>query len=178
MDLPGHSMNILNEELAAPLRGLADLLEDKEAGANGIKGLILRSGKRDFLAGADIDRLRALETAQQAFDASMALKRFIRRFERCGKPVVAVINGQCKGGGLEIAMGCHWRIVIDDGRARLGLPEVKLGLLPGGGGTQRLPRLIGVSKALPMMLEGKKVDPKAALGLGMVDEVVAPGDLL
>ncbi|WP_349742541.1 3-hydroxyacyl-CoA dehydrogenase NAD-binding domain-containing protein [Roseateles cavernae] len=173
MDLPGHSMNILNEALAAPLRGLADLLEDPAAG---VTGLILRSGKQDFLAGADIDRLRALETAQQAFDESMKLKHFIRRFERCGKPVVAVIQGQCKGGGLEIALGCHWRIVIDDGKARLGLPEVKLGLLPGGGGTQRLPRLVGMQQALQWMGEGSDISAAQALASGLVGELAATPD--
>lgn len=175
MDLPGHSMNILNEALVAPLRDLADLLE-QHAGDPGIKGVILRSGKKDFLAGADIDRLRALATAQQAFDESMKLKHFIRRFERCGKPVVAVIQGQCKGGGLEIALGCHWRIVIDDGRARLGLPEVKLGLLPGGGGTQRLPRLVGMQRALQWMGEGSDITAAQALSSGLVNELAATPD--
>ncbi|MDN3921212.1 3-hydroxyacyl-CoA dehydrogenase NAD-binding domain-containing protein [Roseateles violae] len=172
MDLPGHSMNILNETLAAPLRGLADLLEQDAS----VKGLILRSGKKDFLAGADIDRLRALKTAQEAFDASMELKRFIRRFERCGKPVVAILNGQCKGGGLEIAMGCHRRIVVDDGRARLGLPEVKLGLLPGGGGTQRMPRLVGMQQALQWMGEGSDIKAAQALASGLVNELAASAD--
>ncbi len=173
MDLPGQSMNILNEQLAAPLRGLADLLEDQQAG---VTGLILRSSKKDFLAGADIDRLRALNTAQEAFEASMALKRFIRRFEQCGKPVVAILNGQCKGGGLEIAMGCHWRIVVDDGRARLGLPEVKLGLLPGGGGTQRLPRLVGMQQALQWMGEGSDIKAAQALASGLVNELAPDVD--
>jgi len=172
MDLPGHSMNVLNEALALPLMGLPELLEQDAT----VKGLILRSGKKDFLAGADIDRLRALETAQQAFDESMTLKRFIRRFEKCGKPVVALLNGQCKGGGLEIAMGCHWRIVIDDGRARLGLPEVKLGLLPGGGGTQRLPRLVGMQQALQWMGEGSDIPAKLALSSGLVNELAADTD--
>jgi 3-hydroxyacyl-CoA dehydrogenase/enoyl-CoA hydratase/3-hydroxybutyryl-CoA epimerase len=172
MDLPGHSMNVLNEALSTSLAGLPDLLEQDAS----VRGLILRSGKKDFLAGADIDRLRALTTAQEAFDASMALKRFIRRFERCGKPVVAVINGQCKGGGLEIAMGCHWRIVIDDGRARLGLPEVKLGLLPGGGGTQRMPRLVGMQQALQWIGEGSDIQAAQALASGLVNELAADAD--
>ncbi|MCV2350109.1 3-hydroxyacyl-CoA dehydrogenase NAD-binding domain-containing protein [Paucibacter sp. Y2R2-4] len=175
MDLPGHSMNVLNEALSAPLAGLTDLLEQDAS----VTGLILRSGKKDFLAGADIDRLRALSTAQEAFDASMALKHFIRRFERCGKPVVAIINGMCLGGGLEIAMGCHWRIVIDDGRAKLGLPEVKLGLLPGGGGTQRLPRLVGMQQALQWMSEGTEVRAAQALSSGLVNALAAnPEDAL
>ncbi len=172
MDLPGASMNVLNEALSSALIGLVERLELDAS----VRGLILRSGKKDFLAGADIDRLRALRSAQEAFEASMALKHFIRRFERCGKPVVALINGLCLGGGLEIAMGCHWRIVIDDGRARLGLPEVKLGLLPGGGGTQRLPRLVGMQQALQWMGEGSQVRAAQALSSGLVNALARDAD--
>ncbi|MEH0166935.1 3-hydroxyacyl-CoA dehydrogenase NAD-binding domain-containing protein [Roseateles microcysteis] len=172
MDLPGHAMNVLNDELALPLAELAARLETDAA----VMALILRSAKPDFLAGADVDRLRALGTAQQAFDESMRFKAFIRRLERCGKPVVAVLNGRCLGGGLEIAMGCHWRIVIDDGKARLGLPEVKLGLLPGGGGTQRLPRLVGMQQALQWMLEGTEVRADQALASGLVHELASDAD--
>ena len=167
MDLPGHSMNVLNDALALPLMGLAELLEQDAS----VKGLVLRSGKKDFLAGADVDRLRALKDAQEAFDESMRFKRFIRRIEKCGKPVVALIHGQCLGGGLEIAMGCHWRIVVDDGRAKLGLPEVKLGLLPGGGGTQRMPRLVGMQQALQWMGEGSDIRAGQALSSGLVNEL-------
>lgn len=169
MDLPGHSMNILTDELATPLIALAARLESDA----GVKGLILRSAKKDFLAGADVDRLRALGTAQEAFDESMRFKSFIRRLERCGKPVVAILHGLCLGGGLEVAMGCHWRLVVDDGRARLGLPEVKLGLLPGGGGTQRLPRLVGMQQALQWMAEGTHVPAALALSSGLVNASAA-----
>lgn len=169
MDLPGHAMNILNDELATPLIALAERLE----GDATVKGLILRSAKKDFLAGADVDRLRALDTAQQAFDESMRFKSFIRRLERGGKPVVALIHGMCLGGGLEIAMGCHLRLVVNDGRARLGLPEVKLGLLPGGGGTQRMPRLVGMQQALQWMAEGTQVKAEQALSSGLVHALVA-----
>jgi 3-hydroxyacyl-CoA dehydrogenase/enoyl-CoA hydratase/3-hydroxybutyryl-CoA epimerase len=172
MDLPGPSMNILNDALALPLAALADLLEAEA----GVKGLVLRSGKPDFLAGADIDRLHRLSGAQQAFDESMRFKAFLRRLERCGKPVVAVLQGRCLGGGLEIAMACHHRIVVDDGRARLGLPEVKLGLLPGGGGTQRLPRLVGMQQAVQWMLEGSEVRADQALSSGLVGELAADRD--
>ncbi len=172
MDLPGHSMNVLNDDLAIPLGGLADLLE----GDAGITGLILTSAKKDFLAGADVDRLRRLSGAQEAFDESMRFKAFMRRLEKNGKPVVAVIQGMCLGGGLEIAMGCHWRIVIDDGKAKLGLPEVKLGLLPGGGGTQRLPRLVGMQQAVQWMLEGTEVRAAQALSSGLVNELAPSRD--
>ena len=175
MDSPGRSMNVLNDELAQPLAALVERLETDAS----VKGLVLRSGKKDFLAGADIDRLRALSTAQEAFDESMRLKKALRRLELCGKPVVAAINGKCLGGGLEIALACHHRIVLDDGKARLGLPEVKLGLLPGGGGTQRMPRLVGMQQALQWMGEGADIRAAQALGTGLVGELAAsPDDML
>lgn len=172
MDLPGHAMNVLNDELALPLAELATRLESDAE----VKALILRSAKPDFLAGADVDRLHALATAQEAFDEARRFKVFIRRLERCGKPVVAVLNGRCLGGGLEIAMGCHWRIAVNDGKARLGLPEVKLGLLPGGGGTQRLPRLVGMQQALQWMMEGTEVHAEQALASGLVNELAADAE--
>ena len=172
MDLPGRSMNVLNDELAPPLAALIDRL----ATDPGIRGLVLASGKKDFLAGADVDRLRALATAQEAFDESMRFKTLLRRMELGGKPVVAAINGKCLGGGLEIALACHRRIVLDDGQARLGLPEVKLGLLPGGGGTQRMPRLVGMQQALQWMLEGSDIRAAQALKTGLVDALATSVD--
>ena len=172
IDQPGRSMNVLNEELEKPLAALVERLETDAA----IKGLILTSGKKDFLAGADVDRLWAITTAQEAFDASMRFKLFMRRIELCGKPVVAALHGMCLGGGLEIAMGCHWRVLVDDGKAKLGLPEVKLGLLPGGGGTQRMPRLVGMQQALQWMGEGTEVRAAQALASGLVSELAASRD--
>jgi 3-hydroxyacyl-CoA dehydrogenase/enoyl-CoA hydratase/3-hydroxybutyryl-CoA epimerase len=169
MDHPGRSMNVLDDELA---QGLAAAVERLETDAS-VKGLVLLSGKADFLAGADIDRLRALSSAQQAYDESMRFKAALRRLERTGKPVVAAIWGKCLGGGLEIALACHRRIVLDDGRARLGLPEVKLGLLPGGGGTQRLPRLVGIQQAMQWMLEGTFVHAQQAQASGLVHALAA-----
>jgi len=172
MDSPGRSMNVLNDELAQPLAALVERLETDAS----VKGLVLRSGKKDFLAGADIDRLRALSSAQEAFDESMRLKKALRRLELCGKPVVAAINGKCLGGGLEIALACHHRIVLDDGKARLGLPEVKLGLLPGGGGTQRMPRLVGMQQALQWMGEGSDIRAAQALKSGLVGELATSAE--
>ena len=172
MDSPGRSMNVLNDELAAPL---AALIERLAADAS-IKGLILASGKKDFLAGADVDRLRALASAQEAFDESMRFKKILSQMELGGKPVVAAINGKCLGGGLEIAMACHHRIVLDDGKARLGLPEVKLGLLPGGGGTQRMPRLVGMQQALQWMGEGSDIRAAQALKSGLVGALASSAD--
>jgi 3-hydroxyacyl-CoA dehydrogenase / enoyl-CoA hydratase / 3-hydroxybutyryl-CoA epimerase len=164
MDLPGKAMNVLDAEMAEALVGLIERLE-KDASAT---GLILDSGKKDFFAGADIDHLWAVTTAKQAFEESMRFKALLRRLERCGKPVAAAIHGRCLGGGLEIALACHHRVVLDDGAARLGLPEVKLGLLPGGGGTQRLPRLVGMQQALQWIGEGTEVRASQALSSGLV----------
>ena len=172
MDSPGRSMNVLDDRLAVPLAALIERLATDAS----IKGLVLASGKKDFLAGADIDRLRALASAQEAFDVSMRFKAILRRMELCGKPVVAAINGKCLGGGLEIALACHHRIVLDDGKARLGLPEVKLGLLPGGGGTQRLPRLVGMQQALQWMGEGSDIRAAQALESGLVGALATSAD--
>src|SRR5690606_7646360 len=100
-----------------------------------------------------------------------------RRLETCGKPFVAAINGLALGGGYELALACHHRVIVDDPKAIVGLPEVTVGLLPGSGGTQRLPRMIGLENALPLLPEGRTVPPAEALRLGMVDEV-APADRL
>ena len=178
MDSPGRSMNVLNDDLAVPLAALVERFATDAS----IKGLILASGKKDFLAGADVDRLRALSSAQEAFDESMRFKKILRRMELAGKPVVAAINGKCLGGGLEIALACHHRIVLDDPKsdvkARLGLPEVKLGLLPGGGGTQRLPRLVGMQQALQWMGEGADIRAAQALKSGLVGELATSADEL
>jgi 3-hydroxyacyl-CoA dehydrogenase/enoyl-CoA hydratase/3-hydroxybutyryl-CoA epimerase len=174
MDAPGRTMNVLDDALAEPLAALVERL----AGDAAIRGLVLATGKPDFLAGADVARLAALATAQEAFDESMRFKAVLRRLERAGKPVVAAIRGKCLGAGLELALACHRRIVLDDGRARLGLPEVRLGLLPGGGGTQRLPRLVGMQQALPWMLEGTEVTAAQALSAGLVDALAADADEL
>ena len=172
MNSPGRSMNVLDDDLAVALAALIERLVTDSS----IQGLILASGKKDFLAGADVDRLRALSSAQEAFDESMRFKKLLRRMELGGKPVVAAINGKCLGGGLEIAMACHHRIVLDDGKARLGLPEVKLGLLPGGGGTQRMPRLVGVQQALQWMGEGSDIRAAQALKSGLVGALATGAD--
>lgn len=174
MDLPGKPMNVIDAEMAEALSGLVERLETDAS----VRGLILASGKKDFFAGADVDHLWSITTAKQAFDESMRFKAWLRRIEKCGKPVVAAIHGRCLGGGLEIAMACHHRIVLDDGAARLGLPEVKLGLLPGGGGTQRLPRLVGMQQALQWMGEGSEVRAAQALSSGLVHALAKSRDEL
>jgi 3-hydroxyacyl-CoA dehydrogenase/enoyl-CoA hydratase/3-hydroxybutyryl-CoA epimerase len=168
LDMPGRSMNVLNDELTAPLIAALEQIERDAT----IKGVILTSGKPQFLAGADIDKVYAITDPAVAFELAQTYKRFLRRLETCGKPVVAALNGTALGGGLELALACHWRIAIDDPKAKFGLPEVKLGLLPGGGGTQRLPRLIGIQASLPLMLEGKELTAAQAKQQGILHELV------
>jgi len=174
MHLPGRPMNVVNDELMLPLAKVAERLASDDS----IKGLVLTSSKSDFCAGGDLDRISTMPDAQAAFDASMAMKAVLRRLETCGKPVVAAINGHALGGGLEIALACHARIVLDDPRLKLGQPEVKLGLLPGGGGTVRLPRLVGMQSALQICGEGADIAPARALAMGLVTELAASHDEL
>jgi 3-hydroxyacyl-CoA dehydrogenase/enoyl-CoA hydratase/3-hydroxybutyryl-CoA epimerase len=148
-----------------------------------IKGAVVTSGKPAFMAGADLKYIVTLSggaiTAHQAFEFSQRPSVAMhRRMETCGKPFVAAINGLALGGGYELALACHYRVIVDDPKAVVGLPEVTVGLLPGSGGTQRLARMIGIEKSLPVLLEGKPVAPAEALKLGMVDAVVPASKLL
>ncbi len=167
MDMPGRSMNVLNQELLEPFFAAIGRIEADA----GVKGVILTSGKKEFLAGADIEMVFKITDPKIAFDLAEALKVQLRRLEKCGRPVVAALNGTALGGGLELALACHYRIAVDDPKAKFGLPEVKLGLLPGGGGTQRLPRLIGIQAAAPLMLEGRELNAAAAKQQGIVNEL-------
>lgn len=167
-------MNVMNGESIGAFRDAVY----KAIGDKAVKGVIVTSAKGDFVAGADLTNLLKESTdPAKALQNSFHLQKLFRDIEKAGKPFVAAMNGTALGGGYEICLACHRRIAADNPKALIGLPEATIGLLPGAGGTQRLPRLIGVSKALPMMLEGRKVDPKGALALGMVDEVVPPADL-
>ncbi|MEK6807128.1 MAG: 3-hydroxyacyl-CoA dehydrogenase NAD-binding domain-containing protein [Pseudomonadota bacterium] len=168
LNLVSRTMNVLCEELTQPL---ADAIQKIETDLS-IKGVIITSAKKEFLAGADIDGLIKITDPKLAFDMAEAYKTFLRRLEKCGRPVVAALNGTALGGGLELAMACHYRIAIDDPKIKFGLPEVKLGLLPGGGGTQRLPRIMGMQASMPLLLEGKELNPQAAQKAGIVHELV------
>ena len=163
MNLPGRPMNVVGDELMSGIAAALERLADPA-----VKGMILTSGKADFCAGGDLDRMSKWIKPEQAFEASMAMKAVLRRLEKQGKPVVAAINGHALGGGLEIALACHARFVLDDPRLKLGQPEVKLGLLPGGGGTVRLPRLVGIQSALQIMGEGQDITPQKALAMGLI----------
>ena len=163
MDLPGRPMNVVGDVLMAGIGAAAERLAQADA-----KGLILRSAKSDFCAGGDLDRMSTWTKPEQAFDASMAMKQVLRRLETLGKPVVAAINGHALGGGLEIALACHARFALDEAHLKIGQPEVKLGLLPGGGGTVRLSRLVGIQAALQICGEGADLSPQKAHGLGLL----------
>ena len=181
-DMPGRSMNMISHAVQRDLGALADTIRRDRR----IIGAILCSGKPSgFCAGADLKELQADigrwgaaatqdELREALFEASDFSGR-IRDLETAGKPLVAVIGGVALGGGLELAMGCHYRIAIDEDGLRLGLPEATLGLMPGAGGTQRLLRLAGMSAALPYLLDGKAMRVDEALALGVIDESMERG---
>lgn len=161
-------MNVLDEHFSNDLEKIAQsFIQDKDS-----KGLIITSDKDSFIVGADIDQFANIQSPKQAFDFVEHFKKVLRSLETCGKPVVAALTGTALGGGLEVALGCHYRIAVDQPNAKYGLPEVKLGLLPGGGGTQRLMRLVGMQKALELMTQGTKLATQAAHQLGIIDAVV------
>lgn len=167
LDQPGRAMNVLNPTLVEPFAQVVERLEKDDA----VKGLIITSGKPEFIVGADIDQLAQIRTAEEAFELCEQLKKMMRRMELCGKPVVAAINGTALGGGLELALACHARFALNSPKLKLGLPEVKLGLLPGGGGTQRLPRMIGIQQALQLISQGSEVKADKAKSLGLVNDL-------
>lgn len=174
IDQTERKMNVIGDGFNEAFATITDaFINDQDA-----KGLILTSGKSTFVVGADIDQLTTIETAEQAFDLVEDLKTSLRKLETSGKPVVAAMTGTALGGGLELALACHYRIAIDSPKTKLGLPEVKLGLLPGGGGTQRLPRLIGIQKALELMTQGKELRPQQAVEIGLIDDIAHDNDEL
>ncbi|HFQ14825.1 MAG TPA: 3-hydroxyacyl-CoA dehydrogenase, partial [Rhodobacteraceae bacterium] len=188
-DTPDKSMNVLTE---AALREFAAIV-DQLAADDAVKGAIIASGKKNsFAGGADLamlenlvatgrklEREKGLEAASaHVLENGGAFARIIRKMETCGKPVAAAINGTCMGGGYEISLGCHYRLAARHASARIGLPEAKVGLFPGGGGSQRLPRLIGASDALQLMLQGRTLRFDQALKMGMIDKIVPASRLL
>lgn len=175
MDVPGETMNTLRAEFADEI---TDLMQDIKNNKD-LQGLVVISGKKDsFVAGADVTMIAACETAADAEKLSLEGHRVMGELEALNIPVVAAIHGPCLGGGLELALACHVRVCTDSPKTALGVPEVMLGLLPGSGGTQRLPRLVGVAKSLDLMLTGKQLRAKQALKMGLVDDVVPETVLL
>ncbi len=171
VDVAGEPVNTISRESGDELQSVLDALERDEA----VKAVVVASGKKDgFVAGAKIEMLRDVTSAAEAEQLSSDAQAGFDRLERFPKPVVAAIHGACLGGGLELAMACHYRVATNDRKTQLGLPEVQLGVIPGAGGTQRLPRLVGLATALDLVLAGKTVKPRKALSIGLVDESVPP----
>lgn len=175
MDVPGETMNTLKVEFAEQINSV---LEQINADSS-IKGVVVISGKdNSFVAGADISMLAACESAEDATTIAKGGQDMFQRIEEMPVTFVAAIHGPALGGGLELALACHYRVCSDDTKTQLGLPEVQLGLLPGSGGTQRLPKLISVQQAMKMMLTGASVRAKQAKKYGIVDDMVPQSILL
>jgi 3-hydroxyacyl-CoA dehydrogenase/enoyl-CoA hydratase/3-hydroxybutyryl-CoA epimerase len=175
IDLPGESVNKVTGALRADFAEMFDRLD----GDSTVRGVVLASGKPDtWLAGADIDEFLTLRTAAEAEALSKNGQALLARLESMRVPVVAAIHGACLGGGLETALACRYRVASEHAKTVLALPEVQLGLIPGAGGTQRLPRLIGLQNALDMILTSRNVRAKKALQMGLVDELVHPAILI
>ncbi|MFI6843154.1 3-hydroxyacyl-CoA dehydrogenase NAD-binding domain-containing protein [Kitasatospora sp. NBC_00085] len=172
LDDPTQSVNTMNEAFTADF----DATVERLAGlGDELRGVVITSAKKTFFAGGDLKMLSAArpEDAAAVFEKSMRIKRALRRLETLGKPVVAAVNGSALGGGLEIALACHHRIALNTSASRIGLPEVTLGLLPGGGGVVRTVRLFGITDALlKVLLQGRQYRPAQALQHGLVHELV------
>jgi len=183
-DVPGRSMNTLTNKVMQEFPQIVTAIRDDE----NVKGAVITSGKPSgFCAGADLGEMGQNRTEgltgdarlKAEFERSFALNKAFRELETCGKPVAAAINGLALGGGLEMALACHYRIAADDNpKLQLGLPEVKVGLLPGAGGTQRVPRLVGVMAAGEMLLQGKSVDAKKAKAMGLIHDTAPTAELV
>jgi 3-hydroxyacyl-CoA dehydrogenase / enoyl-CoA hydratase / 3-hydroxybutyryl-CoA epimerase len=188
-DVKTKSMNVLTREAFETV----DRLIDAALADDTVKGIVITSGKESFAGGMDLNTLATIraeagdEPAQALFDFTMNGHRIMRKLERAGmdpktnkggKPVACAIPGTCAGIGTEIALACHRRIMADNPKAKIGLPEILVGIFPGGGGTTRYSRMVGAMAAAPVLLEGKMLAPKAAKGAGLIDEVVPADELL
>lgn len=177
LDNADESMNVVSDDWLNEMNSaIADLRDD-----DAVTGVIITSGKPAFMAGADLKMMVAgydTLTKPQAYSFSQKATAMHRALETMGKPVVCAMNGLALGGGFELALACHYRVIVDDPRAVVGLPEVNLGLLPGSGGTQRLGRMIGPEQALDLLLSGRSVAPQEALALKIIDRIVAADQLI
>lgn len=181
-DMPGRSMNVFSNAAIDEIGLFADWLKQSD-----VIGVVIRSGKPTaFCAGADLaeletayDMIMAAPSAERdrlAFDHFFRLSHSLRRLETAGKPIAVAVAGLALGGGCEFALAAHHRVIADHPQATFGLPESLVGLLPGGGGTQRLPRLIEIEAALPVLLDGARFGGQAAIAAGLADELVRPGE--
>jgi 3-hydroxyacyl-CoA dehydrogenase/enoyl-CoA hydratase/3-hydroxybutyryl-CoA epimerase len=171
LDYPGKSQNILN---AASIGAYAEAMQ-KALADPAVKGIVVASAKKDFIAGGDLAELAGATDAAAFHAAISGTHKLMRGIELGGKPVAAALNGGALGGGMEIALGCHYRVAADNPKARFGFPEVTLGLLPGAGGTQRVPRLVGMQAAAPLLMEGKRIKAAEAQKIGLIHAVVEVG---
>lgn len=170
LDMEGRTANVINHEIReAFIPVLRHLQEEKSKGQ--LKGVILTSAKGTFLAGGDLEYLFQAEDAQEVFYFAEAMKDFLRDLERPGVPVVAALNGSAIGAGFEVALACHHRIAVNDDKIELGLPEVEIGLIPGGGGIIRLMWLLGIERAFPILTSAERYTPEVALKVGIIDDL-------
>lgn len=170
-NMEGYPMNVMNDQsMDAYHQFMEQAIKDPS-----VKGIIVASEKDTFFAGADLKWLSKLISGpidkKAQFEKQMQMHQLFRMLETCGKPIVAAINGHALGGGYEIALACHYRIAINNPKTQIGLPEAKIGLFPGAGGTQRLPRMIGFEASAPILLEGKALNPEEAVRTGLVNEL-------
>ena len=187
-DSPERSMNVLSQDVITEIGEWVGKISDDES----IKGAVVTSGKSAFCAGANLEELggqfgsvfaeieKDEQTAKkQLFDMVFRLNSVFRALETCGKPVAAAVNGLALGGGFELALACHARFAASDNpKLRLGFPEVMVGLLPGAGGTQRVPRMIGLMNSAPLLLQAKKIKAQEAVGMGLVNAAVPGAELI
>ncbi len=165
VDSKDASANLIDESFLTHFETLVEEITRDE----GTLGVIITSSRKEFLLGADLEMFKSKSSPSEIYQLSRKLQKVLRKLETWGKPVVAAINGSALGGGLELALSCHHRIAVNHKSIRLGLPEVKIGLMPGGGGTQRLIRLIGIEKSLPLLLNGNHLSPLKAKEIGIID---------
>jgi 3-hydroxyacyl-CoA dehydrogenase/enoyl-CoA hydratase/3-hydroxybutyryl-CoA epimerase len=175
LDQPGKPVNVISRPM---MQEMAEVIRRLETGEGGARAAVIVSEKPGvWIAGADIEEFEHIRTGEDGERLSRAGHELLNRLESLPLPVVAAIHGAALGGGLEVALACTYRLATDSPKTRLGLPEVQLGILPGAGGTQRLPRLVGIASALDLMLTGRMLDARRAKKLGLVDEV-APAPIL
>ncbi|GJD94975.1 3-hydroxyacyl-CoA dehydrogenase NAD-binding domain-containing protein [Methylobacterium iners] len=187
-DMPGRSMNVITTEVMQELHQVIDAVVADAA----VKGCVITSGKDSFSGGADLTMLQGLghayetlkaekgeeEAMRHFFEESRKLTLVFRKLETCGKPFAAAINGVCLGGAFELALSCHHRVLSDDDKTRVGLPEIKVGLFPGAGGTQRVPRLMQTGDALQMLFKGEQIRPLMARNMGLAHEVAPKAEIV
>jgi 3-hydroxyacyl-CoA dehydrogenase/enoyl-CoA hydratase/3-hydroxybutyryl-CoA epimerase len=186
-DMPERSMNVFTEAVMHELNGIVDEVATNSA----IKGAVITSGKDSFSGGADITMLQKMLTTYAAekdkdpeqaikalFDNAGTMTGLFRKLETCGKPWVSAINGTCMGGAFELSLACHGRVAADSDKVKMALPEVKIGIFPGAGGTQRVPRLTDQQQALQMLTSGQTLSPQKARSMGLIHEIAEPAKLI